>query len=430
MGGMAKTIRTGSGRYHGLTNQALQLAVDDVAAAGGGVVEIPAGIYEMRDALHLRSGVRVAGEPGTVLLKRPSISVPLLDYLGYGHYELTVTEPDRLEVGTGAYISDDEAFGFYRTAASITGRRGDLFFIDRMLNHDYRPSRNGCVSTLFPIVSGVGVSDVSVENVTVDGNVEETRRIDGCRGGGVYLILSQRARVERVEVRHYNGDAVSFQQCADIVVRYCLLHDNAGGGIHPGSGSVRYIIRGNSARDNGGCGVFYCLRTSHSTCEGNRLERNGQAGISVGERDTDHFIRGNVVSSNRGPGIDFRRPAAHGGDRVRVEDNSLSSNDLGVAQPEARAEIRIPAGLEDVYIAANAFDPGEGKALHVEPDVRRISFSDNTVAGRPQDAGDVAGDALAVALARPATFPAVGPESLPLDGARHLGIGALPVWRE
>ena len=426
---MGKTTSIRAAPSQDLTNRTLQSAVDEVAAAGGGVVEIAAGTYCMHDSLHLRSGVRVVGERGTVLLKQPSISVPLLDYLGYGHYELTVTEPDRLAVGMGVYVWDDDSSGFYRTVATITGRTRELVFIDRMFNHDYHPSRNGCVSTVFPIVSGVGVVDVAVENLTVDGNVEESRRIDGCRGGGVYLLLAQRARVEGVEVRHFNGDAVSFQQCADVAVRGCSLHDNAGGGIHPGSGSVRYVVQGNDVRDNGGCGVFYCLRTSHSVCEDNRLERNGQAGISVGERDTDHLIRGNTISSNRGPGIDFRRPVAHGGDRVRVEDNRFRSNDLGVELPGERAEIRIPNGLEVVHVACNTFEPGGGKALWVETEVKQVSFCDNSVAGDPQQLGDVGGDATSVALSSPAPFPPVGPEALAADGARHLGIGELTVLK-
>lgn len=60
---MSKTVTVGSGDYRGGTNEAIQRAVDAVAKAGGGVVRIPAGTYRMHDALYLRSGVRVVGEP-------------------------------------------------------------------------------------------------------------------------------------------------------------------------------------------------------------------------------------------------------------------------------------------------------------------------------------------------------------------------------
>src|SRR5437868_1205574 len=45
----------------GADNRALQAAVDYVASLGGGVVEIGAGTYLMRDSLHLRPNVTVQG---------------------------------------------------------------------------------------------------------------------------------------------------------------------------------------------------------------------------------------------------------------------------------------------------------------------------------------------------------------------------------
>lgn len=414
-----RIITVGAGRYAGLTNQALQRAVDDVAAAGGGVVEVSAGVYVMRDALHLRSGVRVVGEPGAVLLKQPSVSVPLLDYLGYGHYEFTVTEPDRLEVGMGVHITDDDSMGFYDTVATIVGRKGDLFFIDRMLNHDYWPAKRGRVTSIFPIVDAVGVEDVALENITIDGNPDETQTLNGCRGGGVFLLMARRARLENVEVRHFNGDAISFQQCVDVVVRGCHVHHNAGGGIHPGSGSVRYLLQRNHAHDNGACGVFYCLRTTHSICEDNRLERNGAAGISIGERDTDHWVRNNRIAGNGGFGVEFRPPIAHGGDRVRIEGNTFAANGQRL-DSALRCEIHVPAGLRDILIAGNVIEPTSGShALLIDTACAGIGVSGNCIHGQPQEDG---------LPARVDDFPPVGPAALASDGARHLNIAQLPPW--
>ena len=417
---MGCIITAGAGCYAGFTNQALQRAVDDVAAAGGGVVEAPAGIYRMRDALHLRSGVRVIGEPDAVLLKEPSVSAPLLDYLGYGHYEFTVTEPDKLEVGMGVHITDDDSMGFYDTVATIVERRGDLFFIDRMLNHDYWPAKRGRVTTVFPIVDMIGVEDVALENFTLDGNPEETQTLNGCRGGGVFLLMARRARLENVEVRHFNGDAISFQQCVDVIARGCHVHHNTGGGIHPGSGSVRYLLQRNHAHDNGGCGVFYCLRTTHSICEDNRLERNGAAGISIGERDTDHWIRNNVIADNAGYGVEFRPPIARGGDRVRIEGNTLASNARRVSPSALPAEVRVPAGLRDILIAGNVIQPAsDSRALLIDAGCSGLDVRGNQIDGSPQ------GDGFPV---RKSDFPPVGPAALPLDGARHLNIECLPPW--
>src|SRR5256885_10415784 len=54
----------------GRDNRALQAAVDYIANLGGGVVEIGAGEYAMRDSLHLRSHVTVRGTPGKTILRK------------------------------------------------------------------------------------------------------------------------------------------------------------------------------------------------------------------------------------------------------------------------------------------------------------------------------------------------------------------------
>ncbi|MGQ9903429.1 MAG: right-handed parallel beta-helix repeat-containing protein [Anaerolineae bacterium] len=311
--------------------------------------------------------------------------------------------------------------GFYDTVATIVERRGDLFFIDRMLNHDYWPAKRGRVTTVFPIVDMIGVEDVGLENIVIDGNPEETQTLNGCRGGGVFLLMARRARLENVEVRHFNGDAISFQQCVDVIARGCHVHHNAGGGIHPGSGSVRYLLQRNHAHDNGACGVFYCLRTTHSICEDNRLERNGAAGISIGERDTDHWIRNNVIADNGGYGVEFRPPIAHGGDRVRIEGDTLAGNARHVTPPALAAEIHVPAGLRDLVIAGNVFQPSaDSQALLIDAGCQGVGARGNQINGRPQ------GDGFPT---REDDLPAVGPAALPLDGARHLNIECLPPWR-
>src|SRR5690348_9295566 len=97
------------------TNATIQAAVDRAAAAGGGTVTVPAGTYLMHDALHLRSGVRVVGEGSPVLKKVPSVRSRIPDFLGYGHYEFTVDEPEKFRVGMGVHLLDKNAGGFYTT---------------------------------------------------------------------------------------------------------------------------------------------------------------------------------------------------------------------------------------------------------------------------------------------------------------------------
>jgi hypothetical protein len=420
-----KTIRVGKGKFIGKTNVALQAAVNAAARAGGGVVEIPAGVYQMNDALHLRSGVHLVGEPGTVLRKVPSVMSEMVPYVGYGHYEFQVKEPKKFAVGMGVTVGDKNAFGFYETLATIVGRKGDTFFTDRPFVHDYSPRNGAWVRSTFALISGESVFDVSIRQLTLDGNPKESSGINGCRGGGINLLGGHRVIIEGVEVTNYNGDAISFQQSTDVFIRHCHVHNNRGTGIHPGSGSVRYVLAENFSEHNGGHGIFYCLRTTHSICEHNLITHNGRTGISVGERDTDHILRFNHITDNAEPGIDFREPQFIGGDRVWIEGNELANN----CAKTGVAEIVIPRDLHHVAIIGNTIHPRNGKALFVGPGCTEISFAGNCVDAKEQRPAVVSGKVKSVKTKKPAKFPAVGPQAAPLDAARHLKIEHLPRWR-
>ena len=420
---MSKTVTVGEAPYTGTTNAAIQKAVDDVAAAGGGTVIVPAGTYAMDDALHLRSHVRVVGRPGAVLKKVPSVSSAVDLVLGFGFQEFRVKEPDKFRVGMGVHVHDDNAGGFYDTVATIVGRKGDLFYIDRAFAHDYVPSAKARVTSVFALVQGIGVHDAAVEGLTIDGNYpQETVSLNGCRGGGLFLMQSQRMAVKDVEIANYHGDALSFQQCADVWVEDCRLHHNTGHGLHPGSGSVRYVFRRVKSHHNGNCGLYYCLRTTHSLVEDCDLSENGENGISVGERDSDHLIRRNRIVANAKSAIGFRGVRTQGGDRVIIRDNTIGPN----CTKGGPAEIAVPKGLQDVIIEGNAITVGAKPALSVEPPCTNICFYDNRVSG-PEPAGGYV-SAPGVRQAAPARLPAVGPAALPLDGARHLGLPPLPPW--
>ncbi|MCG3150363.1 MAG: hypothetical protein PCFJNLEI_03846 [Verrucomicrobiae bacterium] len=402
-------------RASGRTNVTLQAAVDKAARAGGGTVEIPAGTYRMDDALHLRTGVHIVGEPGTILRKVPSVSSALVPWVGYGQFEFQVKEPGKFKVGMGVTIGDKNAFGFYETVATIVGREGDTFFIDRPFAHDYSPPAGALVRSTFSLISGHNVTDTSIRQLTLDGNPQEKVGINGCRGGGINLLGAHRVVIEGVEVTNFNGDAISFQRGTDIFVRHCHVHHNKGSGLHPGSGTVRYVMTDNCSEHNSGCGIFYCLRTKYSNCEHNFIAHNGRAGISVGERDTNHMLRHNHITDNGGPGIHLREPFLETGDRLWIEGNELANNG-------GAAEIVLDRDVHQLCIIGNEIRPRTGKALLVGPGCSEIYFAENTCAV-------IAGKKRSVRLQKPRKFPAVGPEAAPLDAARHINISKLPRWK-
>ncbi len=420
---MTTHTKTPSMQY---TGDYLQHLVDDAAASGVGVVHLPEGVFTLRNTLKLRSSLRIvgAGAGKTVLTKSPSVTSKIPAYLGYGHYEIIVQDPDLFDIGDSVHAFDSHAPGFYSTVATLIEKRpGGVLILDRPINHDYLPEWGATAVRVHSMLEGVNISDVTVENLTLDGAAQDqTYSITGCRGAGVFLIGVSRLSMRNVEVHNFSGDAVSFQQCVDILVEDCDIHHNKGGGLHPGSGSVRYVMRRNHIHHNASNGLFYCLRTSHSICQGNRIHHNAHAGISIGERDTDHLIIGNEVTDNVGHGVEFREIIYLGGDRVVFQSNNVARN----GSAGSAAQIIIRSRTRDVDILENRIEPTAGQAaVLLEPGCQHIGIVGNTVAGRPLSEQDITGDRTTANLKQRQYTAPIGPDALPLTGAAHLNIPLL-----
>jgi parallel beta-helix repeat protein len=312
----------------GKDNRVLQAAVDYVSALGGGTVEIGEGVYVMRDSLHLRSNVTVRGQgERTVLRKAAAVVSPLALDGDFGEEQVTVLHPDGFDVGAGVAIWDARAGGFHTTVARITGRTRNTFSISRPLMADCMLRTKAQAATVFPVISGYDLEDARVERLTIDGNREENPRLNGCRGAGIFLYRGFGTVIENCTVRNYNGDGISFQQSNDVQVIACTSENNAGLGLHPGSGSQRPVIRNSVARGNGEDGLYLCWRVRHGVFEGNELAGNARHGISIGHKDSDNLLRGNRVRGNAGYGVLFRNEDdGMAGHRNRLEANEIEDN--------------------------------------------------------------------------------------------------------
>ncbi|HPD16741.1 MAG TPA: right-handed parallel beta-helix repeat-containing protein [Planctomycetota bacterium] len=408
----------------GADNRAIQTAVDRVAALGGGRVILRPGTYHMEDALHLRTGVHVEGSGReTVLRKAAEVRSDLSADLGYGHYDVSLAEPDKFRVGMGVLIGDSRSGGFYETQATLTWRDGDRFGLSHMLNHDYGRYAKGRVVSLFPVVRGEGVHGASVANLAVDGNrAQNPDTLNGCRGGGVFLIQCRQVTLRGLHVANVNGDGISFQQTDGTRIEDCTCEDNAGLGLHPGSGSVRPVLLRCTCRRNGADGIFYCLRVSFSLCEGCLVEENGRHGISVGGRDTDHLIRRNTIRHNGGCGIFFREhDRVMAGNRCHVEENDVAGN----CQSSGEAEVHLAAALADVHVLRNRIQPASRRiaGIRVAEGTEGVVIYGNQIGGEAATAMVIEGDPAAVRLGPPEKALAVGPDNAPPDAARHLRAG-------
>ncbi|MCI0689867.1 MAG: right-handed parallel beta-helix repeat-containing protein, partial [Sporichthyaceae bacterium] len=254
--------RAGEGDLTGTDNRVLQSAVDYVAALGGGTVLIGPGVYTMRDSLHLRSGVTVAGSgPDTVLRKADAAVSRLVLDGDYGEEQITVADGTGFAPECGVAIWDDRSGGFHTAVATILEgplpptvpeeALGHTFRVSGPMQGDYLVSRNASAATVFPVISGYHVQGARVERLAIDGNREANVGLTGCRGAGIFLYRGHGTAIADCVVRNYNGDGISFQQSHDVHVERCEVSGCAQLGIHPGSGSQRPVVLDCYSHDNG-----------------------------------------------------------------------------------------------------------------------------------------------------------------------------------
>ena len=373
-----------AGDIVGSDHRALQAAVDYVASLGGGAVEIGEGEFVMRDSLHLRPHVTVRGQGAKTILRKAKAAASALQLDGdFGEEQFTVENPAGFEVGDGVAIWDKNAGGFHTTVARITGRSGNTFSISLPLNADCMVDQGARAATVFPVVSGYHVEGARVEDLTIEGNQTENISLTGCRGAGIFLFRCPGAIIERCTVRNYHGDGISFQQSNDVTVQGCVSEDNAGLGLHPGSGSQRPVVRQCSARHNGEDGLFLCWRVKQGVFEDNILEANGRYGISIGHKDTDNLLRRNQVRANQEDGIFFRNETSGmAGHRNRLENNLIENNGL----KQAVAGIRVRGETRDLVFKDNiirdtrpAAERKQTTGIRLEKKVGAVTLGGNKV---------------------------------------------------
>ncbi len=363
----------------GKDNVALQAAVDYIAGVGGGTVRVQAGKYTMHDSLHLRSRVSIVGSgEDTVLLKPPSVQSALSNDIAFGHSDVSLAEPDKFRPGMGVYVYDDASGGFIRTVATLLYRDGDRFGITKPLMYDYGRSRNAVVVSVYPIISGYDVEEASVASLRLEGNSAKNAAIDGCRGGAIFVLGCKNLSFSDLVINDYNGDGVSWQQNYDLLFQRITV-TGCRCGLHPGSGSTRWLVKDCRSENNSNEGLFYCVRTTEGIVEDSEFVGNAGNGLNCGNRDTDHLIRRCHIHGNGGAGIIFRElDVAAAGHRVQVRDNVIEDN----CRTQGVAEVDLAAELEGIVIEGNTIRPTKGKAgIRIAAGVRSVEVGKNKILG-------------------------------------------------
>lgn len=373
----------------GRDDKVLQAAVDYVARLGGGTVKVLPGTYTLRCAVVLPSGIRLLGSGADSIITRiPSESVKLSADSDWYDQEVTLAEAGSFKVGDGVVFQAKNSDNNGQTVIKRTliARSGNRFKLNDGLRENLWLSGQPTCSSLFPLLTSEHTADVTIEDITLDGNMANTQNFNGNYGGCIFLQDCNRYTFRRVEARNYNGDGISFQICHDVVVDECHSHDNADLGVHPGSGSQRPLIR-NCRLERNGLGLFWCWGVKYGLAEDNKMIDNRNYGISIGHNDTDNVMRRNEISGSGKVGILFRdeaRGADFWANRNVIDDNRI----LNSGGPDGIA-IDIQGKTKDIRIARNQIVESRGAmqrtAVRISADSQRIELAENTISGFATD---------------------------------------------
>ena len=348
----------------GIGQPAIQAAVDYLAGLGGGTVKLLPSVYRLRNAVTLRSGIRLVGTgDDTILCKEPSVATTLQADSDWFDQEITLTDAAGFQLGDGVCLRTKNPHngGTDVYKGILVARDGNRFKLDHALRQNFWQLGETTVSTLFPLLNGDHITDLAIEHLALDGNRVQNEKLDGNYAGCVFLQDCSRIQMRRVTARNFNGDGISWQICHDVLVEDCHCHDNVDLGLHPGSGSQRPIIRNNRLQQNG-LGIFFCWGVKYGLAEGNLIEDCQTAGISIGHRDTENLITHNTIRRSGQVGILFRpeRGPAFAPHRNRIEANRVedSGPDDGIA-------VDVQGQTESIVLRGNEFVETRGPAARI-----------------------------------------------------------------
>ena len=197
-----------------LDTKAIQAAIDSVAAQGGGVVEVPAGVY-LTGSIWLRDNIDLHLNPGAVIKGSPDLKdycdenssyqneaeIKGGDYISGGHLimgvgvrNVSITGPGRIDGNSDAFLLDENGKRWSKKS-KIPGRPGQMiWFVD---SQDIR-------------VKDVEIADspywslfiLNCDRVWVDGCYVHTRRKD---------------------YHTFNGDGIDIDRCRYVAISNCRI---------------------------------------------------------------------------------------------------------------------------------------------------------------------------------------------------------------
>jgi len=368
----------------GYSSEAIQIALDAIKTRGGGIVKLNPGVYKIIRPVRLSNNASLIGSgKATILQKCDGFKTSFIIDADWGMLKAVVKDVSGFKKGMGIQLYDDEHNqGWDVTTAIITDIKDNVIYFDNNTNNDYLSSLNGTITNGCSIVEAVGVENVKIADLVVEGNKNKNEYINGCRGGGIYIHKSRNCFVENVTVNEFNGDSFSWQITEKITVKRCEASNGNGLGFHPGTGSDQTTIENCISHDNKGDGIFLCWRVQNGIFRNNTIYANGDNGISIGHKDTDNRFENNHVYENGNHGIFFRdETEQNSGHRNTFVNNVIENN--GVIKESSG--FYIGGETHDITITNNIIrSTGKGNqttAIFVGKKSSKITSTDNKITG-------------------------------------------------
>ena len=368
----------------GFTSEAIQIALDAIKTRGGGLVKLNPGVYEIIGPVRLSDNTSLIGSGKTTILQKcDGFKTSFIIDADWGMLKAVVKDASGFKRGMGIQLYDDENDqGWDVTTAVITHIQDNVIYFDNNTINDYVSSLNGTITNSCSIVEAVGVENVKIADLVVEGKKTTNDYINGCRGGGIYIHKSRNCLVENVKVNEFNGDSFSWQITEKITVKGCEASHGDGLGFHPGTGSDHSTVENCISHNNKGDGIFLCWRVQNGIFRNNTVYENGDNGISIGHKDTDNIFENNHVYENGNHGVLFRdENEQNSGHRNTFTKNIIENNGTN----RASSGFYIGGETHDISIINNTIRfAGKGNqtsAIFVGKKSSKITASDNKISG-------------------------------------------------
>jgi len=370
----------------GFSSSSIQIAIDAIKSRGGGTVKLFPGVYVITAPVRLSDNIVLLGEgESTILRKSDGFKTSFIVDADWGMLKATVSDVKGFQKGTGIELYDDEhSQGWKVTTAVITDIIGNTIYFDNGTVNDYLASLNGTVSNACSVIEGTNVENISIRNLTVQGNKSSNDYINGCRGGGIYLFKAKNCLVENVKVNDFNGDSFSWQITENISVKNCEASNGGGLGFHPGTGSDHSVVEDCKSHNNKEDGIFLCWRVQNGVFRNNQVYNNGRYGVSIGHKDTDNIFENNQIFENGLHGVYFRdeneQNAGHRNTFVKnkVENNGTSQESYGFYIDGETHDINL---RENIIRTTPTRKGNQIGAVFVGKKASLINISENSISG-------------------------------------------------